>query len=55
MIEPRWPLAVGGRLMIDGETITVHSVDGTEVRGYTECGERVRLVLTRVAEERAQL
>ena len=55
MIEPRWPLAVGGRLTIDGETITVHSVDGTDVRGYTECGEPVRLVLSRVAEERAQL
>ena len=33
MIEPRWPLGVGGRLVIDGETITVRSVDGAEVRG----------------------
>jgi transposase InsO family protein len=53
MTEPRWPLAVGGRLMIDGETVTVHAVDGTDVRGYTERGEPVRLVLSRVAEEHA--
>lgn len=55
MTEPRWPLAVGGRLMIDGKAIMVHSVDGTDVRGYTERGEPVRLVLSRVAEEPARV
>ena len=53
MIEPRWPLGVGGRLVIDGEMITVSSVDGAEVRGFTARGEQVRFVLTRVAEEPA--
>lgn len=33
MTEPRFPLGVGGRLVIDGETIAVHSVDGAEVHG----------------------
>ena len=49
-----WPLGIGGQLVIDGETITVHSVDGTDVRGYTAGGERVRFALTRVAEEPAR-
>ena len=31
----RWPLAIGGRLVIDGEAIIVSSVDGAEVRGFT--------------------
>jgi len=53
MTEPRWPLGIGGRLVIDGETITVHSVDGAEVNGFTAAGERVRFVLTRVGEEPA--
>ena len=38
MIESRWPLGVGGRLVIDGETITVHSVDGAEVQGTRRAG-----------------
>jgi transposase InsO family protein len=46
-----WPLSVGGRLEIDGETITVHSVEGAEVRGYTARGEQVRFVLTRVEDK----
>jgi transposase InsO family protein len=45
------PLAIGGRLLIDGEAITVSEVDGAEVCGVTAGGERVRLVLMRVAEE----
>jgi hypothetical protein len=48
-----WPLSVGGRLSIDGETIIVSSVDGAEVRGFTAGGERVRFALTRVADEEA--
>jgi hypothetical protein len=32
MIEPRWPLGVGGRLLIDGEAVTITSVDGANVR-----------------------
>ena len=51
VIEPIWPLGVGGRLSIDGEAIIVSSVDGAEVQGFTVAGERVRFVLTRVAEE----
>ncbi|MGA2009929.1 MAG: hypothetical protein ABSH51_05245 [Solirubrobacteraceae bacterium] len=39
--------------MIDGETITVCSVDGAEVHGYTASGERVRFLLTRVGGEPA--
>ena len=50
----RWPLSVGGRLVIDDETITVHSVNGAEVRGYTERGEPARFVLTRVEHELAE-
>ena len=53
MTGSRWPLSVGGRLVIDGEAITVTSVDGAEVRGFTGRGEPVRFVLTRV-EERAR-
>ena len=53
-MEPAWPLAVGGRLVIDGETVFVNGVDGAEVRGFTAAGAPVRFVLTRVAgEERA--
>ena len=52
-MEAVWPLAVGGRLVIDGETVFVNSVDGAEVRGFTAAGEPVRFVLTRVAEEPA--
>ncbi len=49
-----WPLGIGGQLVIDGETITVHCVDGADVRGYTAGGERARFTLTRVAEEPAR-
>ena len=35
MIETRWPLSIGGRMVIDGEAITVTSVDGVDVRGFT--------------------
>ena len=38
MTESRWPLGIGGRLVIDGETITVHSVDGAEVQGTRRAG-----------------
>jgi len=48
MTVGRWPLSVGGRLMIDGEAITVTAVDGGEVQGFTGRGEPVRFVLTRV-------
>ncbi len=51
MTVGRWPLSVGGRLMIDGEAITVTAVDGAEVRGFTGRGEPVRFVLTRVEGE----
>jgi hypothetical protein len=44
MTDARWPLSVGGRLMIDGEVITVTTVDGAHVRGFTERGEPVRFV-----------
>jgi hypothetical protein len=56
MIEPAWPLSVGGRLVIDGEAIIVSSVDGAEVRGFTADGERVSFVLTREdrVEERCE-
>jgi hypothetical protein len=50
MTDARWPLSVGGRLMIDGEVITVTMVDGAHVRGFTGRGEPVRFVLTRVEE-----
>jgi hypothetical protein len=48
MTAPQWPLSVGGRLMIDGEAITVTAVDGREVKGYIGRGEPVHFVLTRV-------
>lgn len=48
MIEPRWPLGIGGRLVIDGAAVTVTSVDGAEVRGFTPGGEHVRFALTRI-------
>jgi transposase InsO family protein len=51
VIEPTWPLGVGGRLSIEGEAIIVSSVDGAEVRGFTAAGEPVRFALTRVAAE----
>lgn len=54
VMEPTWPLGVGGRLMIDGQAIMVSCVDGAEVRGFTAAGERVRFVLARVAEEPAR-
>lgn len=54
LMEPTWPLGVGGRLLIDGQAITVSCVDGAEVQGFTAAGERVRFVLTRVAEEPAR-
>ena len=50
LMEPAWPLGVGGRLVIDGEAVFVSSVEGAEVRGFTAAGEPVRFVLTRVAE-----
>lgn len=51
MTDQRWALSVGGRLVIDGETITVHVVRGAEVHGYTEDGQPTRFVLTRVEQE----
>jgi hypothetical protein len=39
VIDPIWPLGVGGRLSIDGEAIIVSSVDGAEVQGFTVAGE----------------
>jgi hypothetical protein len=54
MIEPWWPLGIGGRLEIDGEAVTVTSVAGAEVRGFTPDGKQVRFVLTRVNEEPAE-
>lgn len=53
MTDARWPLSVGGRLVIDGEAITVTSVDGADVRGFTGRGESVRFALTRVEEQPA--
>jgi len=40
MIEARWPLSIGGRLVIDGEAITVISVDGADVRGFSREASR---------------
>ena len=54
MIDAPWPLSIGGQLVIGGEAITVTSVDGADVRGFTARGEPVRLVLTRVEEEPAE-
>src|SRR5450755_2798927 len=54
VMEAAWPLAVGGRLVIDGETVFVNAVGGAEVHGFTAAGAPVRFVLTRVTgEERA--
>jgi hypothetical protein len=50
MTGSRWPLSVGGRLMVDGEAITVTTVDGREVKGVTGRGEPVQFVLTRVED-----
>ena len=54
-MEPAWPLAVGGRLVIDGEAVFVSSVEGADVRGFTAAGEQVRFVLTRVVDNEAAL
>ena len=54
MIEPRWPLGVGGRLIIDGEVITVTAVDGADVHGFMASGEQVRFALTRIVEASAE-
>jgi Mu transposase, C-terminal len=51
MMEARWPLSVGGRLVIDGEAIMVTSVDGADVRGFNGRGGPVRFALARVEEE----
>jgi len=51
VMEPAWPVTVGRRLVIDGETVFVNGVDGAEVRGFTAVGAPVRFVLTRVAGE----
>jgi hypothetical protein len=51
LMDRGWPLSLGGRLTIDGQAVIVSSVEGAEVRGFTEGGERVRFVLTRVEEE----
>ena len=51
MTGPRWALSIGGRLVINGEAITVTAVDGADVRGFTGRGEPVRFVLTRVEPE----
>ena len=44
-------MAVGGRLVIDGETVFVNRVDGAEVLAFTAAGAPVRFVLTRVTGE----
>jgi hypothetical protein len=51
VMDRSWPLSVGGRLVVDGVTVIVSSVDGVEVRGFTAAGEPVRFVLTRVEIE----
>jgi hypothetical protein len=48
-MEPIWPLGIGGRLEIEGRRITVSAVEGAEVQGLTEAGERVCFALTPVA------
>ena len=50
-MEPAWPLAIGGRLVIDGEAMFVNRVDGAEVHGFSAAGAPVRFVLTRVDGE----
>lgn len=37
-------------MLIDGEAVTITSVDGANVRGFTPHGDQVRFVLTRVDE-----
>jgi putative transposase len=54
MTGRRWSLSVGGRLMIDGEAITVTAVHGADVRGFTGRGQPVRFVLTRAEPEPIQ-
>ncbi len=44
-------VGVGGRLVIDGEMITITSVQGPVVLGFTVAGQRVRFVLTRVDDD----
>ena len=51
VMEPGWPLGVGGRLVIDGQAVFVSSVDGAEVRAFTVAGQLMRFVLTPVAVE----
>jgi hypothetical protein len=41
--------------MIDGQTLTITSVNGADVLGFTDRGERVRFVLTRVEHEPAEV
>ena len=50
-MDRTFALGVGGRLVIDGQAVIVNSVDGAEVRGFTQAGEPVRFVLTPVAVE----
>lgn len=50
-MEPIWPLGIGGRIEIEGRWITVTAVEGAEVRGLTDGGERVRFALTPLAVE----
>ena len=49
MTGSRAPLCVGTRLTIDGEAITVTSVEGANVAGFDAKGEPVAFVLTPVA------
>jgi transposase InsO family protein len=49
------PLGLGSRLLIDGETIMVNSIDGAEMRGVTAAGEPVRFALKRIAEDSARV
>ena len=50
-MDATWPLAIGGRLVIDDETVFVSAVDGAVVRGFTAAGKPVRFVLTPMADE----
>lgn len=49
MTGARPPLCVGTRLTIDGEAITVTSVEGAKLAGFDASGEPVAFVLTPVA------
>ncbi len=51
VMEPAWPLGIGGRLVIGGEIVFVNRVDGAEVHGFTAAGAPVRFVLTRADAE----